>query len=78
MAQPLPGQFLGSQPGQPWELSGLFPTRLLTSHNQLPLSANGGSSIAGNAGVVAIVLQGDAGDLQGAHELLALNGDARA
>lgn len=50
----------------------------LTPHDELPLSADRGSIIAGDAGVVAIVLEGHAGDLQGAHELLALDGDAGA
>lgn len=50
----------------------------LTAHDELPLSADGGGVVAGDAGVVAIVLEGDAGDLQGAHELLALDGDSGA
>lgn len=50
----------------------------LTPHDELPLPADRGSVIAGDAGVVAIVLEGHAGDLQGAHELLALDGDAGA
>lgn len=52
--------------------------RVLTPHDELPLAADGGGGVAGDAGVVAVVLEGDAGDLQGAHELLALDGDARA
>lgn len=50
----------------------------LTPHDELPLPADSGSVIAGNAGVVPVVLEGDTGDLQGAHELLALDGDPRA
>lgn len=50
----------------------------LTTHNELALPAHGGRCIAGDACIVAIVLEGDAGDLQGAHELLALDGHARA
>lgn len=50
----------------------------LTTHDELALPAHGGCCVAGNASVVAIVLEGDAGDLQGAHEFLALNGHTRA
>lgn len=51
---------------------------VLTPHDELPLPADRGGIVAGDAGVVAVVLEGDAGDLQGAHELLALDGDSRA
>lgn len=50
----------------------------LTTHNELALPAHSGRCVAGYARIVAVVLEGDAGDLQGAHELLALDGHARA
>lgn len=62
-----------THPSPTWGSPGV-----LTPHNELPLAADGGGGVAGDAGVVAVVLEGDAGDLQGAHELLALDGDARA
>lgn len=46
----------------------------LTTHDELALPAHGGRCIAGDASVVAVVLEGDARDLQGAHEFLALDG----
>lgn len=49
----------------------------LTCDCELPLSADGGSVVAGDAGVVAVVLERHLGDLQGAHELLGVDGDAR-
>lgn len=59
-------------PGTGWSPAGLTP------HDELPLPADRGSVVAGDARVVAVVLEGDAGDLQGAHELLALDGDPGA
>lgn len=61
---------LGS-PAPPWDWLDL-----LTTHDELALPAHGGCCVAGNASVVAIVFEGDAGDLQGAHEFLALDGHA--
>lgn len=49
----------------------------LTCDRELPLRADGGSVVAGDAGVVAVVLERHLGDLQGAHELLGVDGDAR-
>lgn len=49
----------------------------LTCDCQLPLCADGGSVVAGDARVVAVVLERHLGDLQGAHELLGVDGDAR-
>lgn len=49
----------------------------LTSDNQLSLPADVGCGVAGDAGVVPVVLQCHLGDLQGAHELFGLYCDAR-
>lgn len=49
----------------------------LTSNNQLPLPADSGSGVAGDARVVSIVLQRHLGDLQGAHELFGFDPDTR-
>lgn len=65
----------GTGPGR---ARGWVDPAALTPHDELPLPADGGGIVAGDAGVVAVVLEGDAGDLQGAHELLALDGDSRA
>lgn len=49
----------------------------LTSDDELSLRADGGGVVAGDAGVVAVMLERHLGDLQRAHELLGLYGDAR-
>lgn len=49
----------------------------LTGHCELPLRADSGCIVAGDAGVVAIVLERHLGYLEGAHELLRVDGDAR-
>uniref|UniRef100_A0A663M0N3 Uncharacterized protein n=1 Tax=Athene cunicularia TaxID=194338 RepID=A0A663M0N3_ATHCN len=66
------------EPGTAASGRGQAGPAALTPHDELPLPADRGGVVAGDAGVVAVVLEGDAGDLQGAHELLALNGDSRA
>uniref|UniRef100_A0A8D0EKC4 Uncharacterized protein n=1 Tax=Strix occidentalis caurina TaxID=311401 RepID=A0A8D0EKC4_STROC len=66
------------EPGAATSGRGWVGPVALTPHDELPLPADRGGVVAGDAGVVAVVLEGDAGDLQGAHELLALNGDSRA
>uniref|UniRef100_A0A8C8B7X7 Uncharacterized protein n=1 Tax=Otus sunia TaxID=257818 RepID=A0A8C8B7X7_9STRI len=66
------------EPGAAASGRGRVGSAALTPHDELPLPADRGGVVAGDAGVVAVVLEGDAGDLQGAHELLALNGDSRA
>ena len=48
----------------------------LTSDDKLSLPADGGGCVAGDAGVVPVVLQGHLGDLEGAHELFGFDGDA--
>lgn len=53
------------------------PSSALTRHCELPLRADGGGVVAGDAGVVAIVLERHLGYLEGAHELLRVDGDAR-
>lgn len=50
---------------------------VLTCDRELPLGADGGGVVAGDAGVVAVVLERHLGDLEGAHELLGVDGDAR-
>lgn len=57
--------------------TSLLPLPLLTCDRELPLGADGGGVVAGDAGVVAVVLERHLGDLQGAHELLGVDGDAR-
>lgn len=59
-----------------WNIDFL-PGSGLTSHRELPLRADGGSVVASYAGVVAVVLERHLGYLQGAHELLGVDGDAR-
>lgn len=50
---------------------------VLTCDRELPLGADGGGVIAGDAGIVAVVLERHLGDLEGAHELFGVDGDAR-
>lgn len=49
----------------------------VTCDCELPLCADSGSVIAGDAGVVAVVFKRHLGYLEGAHELLGVDGDAR-
>lgn len=49
----------------------------LTCHRELPLRADSGGIVAGDAGVVAVVLERHLGYLERAHELLRVDGDAR-
>lgn len=48
----------------------------LTCNCELPLCADSGSIIPGNAGIVAIVFKWHLGYLEGAHELFCVNSDA--
>lgn len=57
-------------------LDALQKLCLLTCDCQLPLCADGGGVVAGDAGVVAVVLERHLGYLQRAHELLGVDGDA--
>lgn len=49
----------------------------VTCDCELPLCADSGSVVAGDAGVVAVVFKRHLGYLEGAHELLGVDRDAR-
>ena len=52
-------------------------TLTLTCDGELPLGADGGGGVASDAGVVSVVSRRHAADLQRAHELPGIHGDAR-
>ncbi len=62
--------------GKLWEVKDSGPPPL-TCNCELPFCADRGSIITGNAGVIAVVFERHLGYLEGAHELLCVDGDAR-